>query len=565
MIEGTANRGEEVAVVFKAYEEFKQVVDDYVASMVKVETASSATSAKVGDSWMSMDKTIASLGSNEVLSGKVMEHFRGSTEKASTDVVASSTKIASGYKGVSDSAGGAEKSSNKVNRELSKLGDITEYAGAGLKRIRNIIEGMAFGVVIGAVSALTEELIALAKEHVVTEEVVSKLDTSVTNQAEAWKLLPNPINSVTSETVNLYNAQLKYLQLLERDKGSAIQQQIDDFETMRRSAEITAKALPGRAEDMAKSIARLDVKISESKVELERWKELMELTPTSVGKVAASIDESISVLKIPDFSEGMLQGLVNTATLEIPDDVKASFELKGGMFGEYLATGARDSFETTLASAIGDAKFDVFGPEQQTAMDDEYAAWQAHEDRLLDLRLSQWEQEKQLNALRLENTQQLAGNMSNAMQSLFVATGSQNKAMFNAYKVFAVSEALISTYLAINKTIAQGGWWAIPLAVSVGAMGFANAAAIASQEMTGAVSDSSTTSTGATITTGDTSTSDLAAASTSDSSAATQNITVNIQNGSGSAEYWQDVFENNIIPAMNDAADRNIEITINRA
>ena len=43
---------------------------------------------------------------------------------------------------------------------------------------------------------------------------------------------------------------------------------------------------------------------------------------------------------------------------------------------------------------------------------------------------------------------------------------------------------------------------------------------------------------------------------------ATQNVTVNIQNGSGSGEYWQRIVEDNIVPAINAAVERNIRLTV---
>ena len=44
-----------------------------------------------------------------------------------------------------------------------------------------------------------------------------------------------------------------------------------------------------------------------------------------------------------------------------------------------------------------------------------------------------------------------------------------------------------------------------------------------------------------------------------------QNVTVIIQNGMGDAEYWKKLTEDNIIPAINDAADRNINLVVKYA
>ncbi len=45
----------------------------------------------------------------------------------------------------------------------------------------------------------------------------------------------------------------------------------------------------------------------------------------------------------------------------------------------------------------------------------------------------------------------------------------------------------------------------------------------------------------------------------------TQQITINVANGQGSKEYWDDLTENTIVPALNRAGDRNVQLSIQTA
>lgn len=452
--------------------------------------------------------------------------------KAADDFSVTFEKLKTSAKDASQAGEEMEQSTGKLNRELDKLGDISEYAGSGLKKIRNMIEGMAFGVVIGAVSALTAELIGFVKEALATEEVINKLNTAVSNQQKAWKLLPEPMGAVTQATVNLYNAQLAYLQLLERDKGEELEKMVKTLNQVKQ----TMIDNPEWAGNFGNSVEQIQVKIAEAEVALEKWRQTMGMTPITVDKVKESLMGAAASIKA-----------VTDATSEtVVSPNMGFFDAQVEAFKKNLSELEKLNTERLAL--------------EQKGLDDSFTAQETYEENLLNLRLKSYDQEKLLNEMKVQTVVSMASNMTDTMQSLFVATGSNNEKMFAAYKVFAVAQSLIDTYLAINKTLAQGGWWAIPLAVSVGAMGFANAAAIASQEMTGSASSTTTTSTGETISTGEVSTvSDI---TTSTSSTPTQDITINIYNPL-SDENWQKIVEDNIVPAINDAADRNINITVN--
>ena len=78
---------------------------------------------------------------------------------------------------------------------------------------------------------------------------------------------------------------------------------------------------------------------------------------------------------------------------------------------------------------------------------------------------------------------------SGFMNNLFIATGSNNKKMFEASKAFNIGQAVINTYTGATKAFAQYGWpYGAVAAALVVAAGLAQVAQIRSQTMGGGVS-----------------------------------------------------------------------------
>ncbi len=78
---------------------------------------------------------------------------------------------------------------------------------------------------------------------------------------------------------------------------------------------------------------------------------------------------------------------------------------------------------------------------------------------------------------------------SGFMNNLFIATGSNNKKMFEANKAFNIGQAVINTYTGATKAFAQYGWpYGAVAAALVVAAGLAQVAQIRSQTMGGGVS-----------------------------------------------------------------------------
>jgi hypothetical protein len=80
-----------------------------------------------------------------------------------------------------------------------------------------------------------------------------------------------------------------------------------------------------------------------------------------------------------------------------------------------------------------------------------------------------------------ENTEKQKFLISKSFSSLFTTLmQSESKELFNIGKVGAAGKAVMDAYASINATLAQGGAFAIPAAVAVGAAAFANVASILS-------------------------------------------------------------------------------------
>lgn len=159
-----------------------------------------------------------------------------------------------------------------------------------------------------------------------------------------------------------------------------------------------------------------------------------------------------------------------------------------------------------------------------------------------------------------------AGAMANIMQNLYVATGKSSKGMFKAMKAFAIAETVIQTVRA-----AQGAYAAmakINPVLGVVAAAAAVAAGIARVKM---IRDTEPEGATGTISAGGTANPPYEGGSPSaypipqrlegGASLQTQHITIQIYNPL-SEQNWQEIAENNIIPALIDAKDRNIELTI---
>jgi hypothetical protein len=79
----------------------------------------------------------------------------------------------------------------------------------------------------------------------------------------------------------------------------------------------------------------------------------------------------------------------------------------------------------------------------------------------------------------IQQTQTVLQQMLQMTQG--VAT--HNRALFNLNKAVSIANAIMNTYVGANKVLAQFGWWGIPLAAVMIAVGLANVAQIAAAKL----------------------------------------------------------------------------------
>ncbi len=172
----------------------------------------------------------------------------------------------------------------------------------------------------------------------------------------------------------------------------------------------------------------------------------------------------------------------------------------------------------------------------------------------LDMESAKWEG-------FLENADRASGTFTDILDDLYTASGKKHRAMFEVMKAFSVAETVIQTYRA-----AQGAYAA--LAKIHPALGIAAAAAATASGMARVNSIRQTDPAGGGAVSGGSQgggSFDLYPSPVDTESGGgqlTQNVTVQIYNPL-SDENWQKIVEEDIIPALNAAADRNIEMKIN--
>lgn len=156
--------------------------------------------------------------------------------------------------------------------------------------------------------------------------------------------------------------------------------------------------------------------------------------------------------------------------------------------------------------------------------------------------------------------------VANTLQNLFVATDSKHRAIFETMKAFAIAQTIIDTYK--GATAAYASLAGIPV---IGpALGAAAAAATIAAGLARVAQIRGTHPGGGSISAGGHANPSYSGGSPSaypvpqtldEKSRPSQNITIQIYNPL-STQNWSEIVENDIIPALNDAADRNISVTV---
>lgn len=166
--------------------------------------------------------------------------------------------------------------------------------------------------------------------------------------------------------------------------------------------------------------------------------------------------------------------------------------------------------------------------------------------------------------MRLGAASQFAGGMANLFQNLYTASGKKNRALFEMAKAFAIAEAVMNTAKAATQALAFPPGPPISF-VYVAAAIAAGAAQIAT------IASSKPGSSGGAISAGG-----YATPSYSGGSASAQPVPMRLEEDTKPAQHitfiinnplsqqnWEKIAQDNIIPAINAAGDRNVKISLN--
>ncbi|HLE17088.1 MAG TPA: hypothetical protein VI728_02245 [Syntrophales bacterium] len=163
---------------------------------------------------------------------------------------------------------------------------------------------------------------------------------------------------------------------------------------------------------------------------------------------------------------------------------------------------------------------------------------------------------------KLQTLSQSFGAAIELMENLYVATGSTSKKLFHVMKAFAIAQALVDTYGAFNRALNSLPYpFNLAAAATVLASGMARVVQIRATEPGGG---SPSAGAGTAYHGVSSSAYPVSPVSATGETKQTQVVTINIYNPLAT-QNWQEIVEDNIIPALNGAANRNISVTVRQA
>jgi hypothetical protein len=309
-----------------------------------------------------------------------------------------------------------------------------------------LLSGLAWGAVIGAVSALTAELINQAKAWLLAKHNADELAQAVLRQTAAWDPHRTKLDEVTAATVAVYNAKLALAQFMARDEGQAIRDSIANLEAHNRvllQARQTA-AIPLEDRWQRKMLEN-SLAIEENKRQLEEWQRLMALTPQTLERVQAALSKQVAAEPV---------------TVDLGDTYEV-WQRHYKMLGEIQAQRGQQIL-------------------------DERRAQMAEEQRLIlakstfEIEIAQVtaENERAINQVRLAEAQATIQGQLQLLGTLAALSTSKSKALFLVAQAAAVAQSLVAAHAAAAQALASppGPPTTIPLAASVLKWGYANAA-----------------------------------------------------------------------------------------
>ena len=376
--------------------------------------------------------------------------------------------------GTSDAQGDAERTSDSFANSMKALGAefqefmveaVTPLLPALSKVIQSlknsIIETKEFLRSIGLLSKLNEVI-----------PIVDKLKENSDALAEAEKQLAfeqEKLSAVTEASKNIFsvfNQENEKFKLGIFSGTGAVKDNIKELEKQIEQIKATKEVLLLESDARQKVINTVndEIKAKEKLKQIEQQK----LKPTD-GTLFGD-DASMGDVPIAFSNEEKVKGLQDLATLEL-EIQKQSFANK------FNAIQENNELEAELQRIRAD---DTLRIAQETADKELAIRKKLHSDNLSLL------QTGKANQINLEK---MSGEEMNALAKdtgrlALAEMAKHNRTAFELNKAFAIKDAIISTAQGVSKALGMGPL-GIPLAIAIGALGFAQVATIASTKYAG--------------------------------------------------------------------------------
>ena len=286
---------------------------------------------------------------------------------------------------------------------------------------------------------------------------------------------------------------------------------------------------------------------------------LPEAIKTSAGKAAKSSEAEDAIRAEMEISEGLTrEGITRQTELIIAEEEKRR-QIKS----EAILRSIMD--EDALRQEAFDRRFDQI----QLAYEQEIISLEdrnklieqmqlEHEAALGDITAQGILQRQQFEKMSM---QQKAATIFGELESITQGVAAHNKALFKINKAAAIANAIMNTYQGVTKALsAYPPPFSFVMAAAQLAAGMASVNAIKSASFGTATSAPSVGAGGAIPVT------DVGAGEQprigTEAQRSSQNITINIQNGMGDTAYWQNLIDEVIVPGINDASERNVNLNI---
>lgn len=346
------------------------------------------------------------------------------------------------------------KSSNQVSKELNKLTDSAELLGAGIRKVRNIVEGMVWGTILAGITAYAIKMFDSAQA---AEELAKKTDGVISSLLG----LSRQVNPSIKESEALTRANF------ELAKAKLFLAQASAKETVE-ELKATISRMESTHVIQRQSVAMMALKNLLEKgtpfVDLAKEEEAAKLKTEELRKQLTVLSEELKV-QIPswDAFKIMIQGVKE----ELVFDIKQPLDV---MLAEL------EDFQAQLSQKT------LTGPKFTTdpgTLEKEREKLRQHYQEMAQI-------ERDFNQMRLDSHANTTSAIASITDALFTFSGQKSKALFRINKIANIANATMDAYAAANKAYNSLPYpFNVAAAASVLAAGLANVARIKSMTFGG--------------------------------------------------------------------------------